>query len=141
MTIHESSCRKSGSGYGPVLPGACAPAIASNISMPDAAMPTLTMSMPDVLRKSRRSDMRHRLSGHHSRRALDGELDAVVRHAAAQVAIHLLADLCVGRIRVPVEQRLRRHDLPVLTEAARGHLLVDPRLLNGMERTVRREAF
>src|SRR5258708_1450358 len=139
MTIHESSCLKSGSGYGAVLPGACAPAIASNISMPDEATPTLTISMPDVLRKSRRSDMRRRLSGHHSCRALDGELDAVVRHAAAQIAIHFIANLCVGWIRILVEQRLRRHDLPVLTEAARRHLLVNPRLLDGMERAVRRE--
>jgi hypothetical protein len=42
---------------------------------------------------------------------------------------------------VRVEQRLRREHLPVLAVAALRDLLVDPRLLDGMERAVGRKPF
>ena len=83
--------------------------------------------------------MRDRL--HHLRGAFDRQLDAVVRHAATEIAVHLVADLRVGRIRIAIEQRLRRHHLAALAESARGNLLVDPRLLDRMEPAVLREPF
>ena len=99
-----------------------------------------------VLRKSRR--VRHAITSllrcrrfvasgrDRLRRALDGGLDAVVGHAAAQRARHALADLRVGRASGSVEQRLRGHDLAVLAEAALRHLLVDPRLLQRVQLAV-----
>ena len=72
---------------------------------------------------------------------LHGGVDAVIRHAAAERALHAVADLRVGGIRRLVEQRLGGEDLAVLAEAARRHLLVDPRLLNRMELAVLRESF
>src|ERR1051325_8257709 len=44
-------------------------------------------------------------------------------------------------MRVAVEQRLGRHDLPVLAEAALRDLFVDPCLLQWMELTVFRQSF
>src|SRR5206468_334590 len=44
-------------------------------------------------------------------------------------------------MRVLVEQRLGRHDLAVLAEAALGDLLVDPRLLERVELAVFGEPF
>src|SRR6476660_4906417 len=76
-----------------------------------------------------------------SRDALDGGLNAVVRHAATQRPRHPFANLLVGRMRVLVEHRLGRHDLAVLAEAALRHLLVNPRLLQRMQRAVLRQAF
>ena len=60
-------------------------------------------------------------------------IDPVIRHAAAQRVLHALADLGVGGMWILVEQRLGREDLPVLAEAARRHLLVDPRLLDRVQ--------
>ena len=82
-----------------------------------------------------------RRAGDESRRALDGRLHAVVRHAPAQHAGHARADLGVGRRRIAREQRLRGHDLTVLAEPALRHLLVDPGLLNGIEPAVRSTAL
>src|SRR5262245_28653352 len=76
-----------------------------------------------------------------SRDALDGGLNAVVRHAAAQRTRHAFANLLVGWMRVLVEQRLGRHDLAVLAEAALRHLLLDPRLLQRMQLAVFRQPF
>jgi len=73
--------------------------------------------------------------------ALDGGLDAVVRHAAAQRARHRLADFRIGGLRVAVEEDLRGQDLPVLTEAALRDLLVDPGLLDRMEHAVLGQPF
>ena len=47
-----------------------------------------------------------------------------------------VSDLGVGRRRIAREQRLRGHDLTVLAEPALRHLLVDPRLLHGIEPAV-----
>jgi hypothetical protein len=44
-------------------------------------------------------------------------------------------------MRILVEQRLGGEDLPVLAVAARGHLLVDPGLLDRMERAVLGQPF
>src|SRR6185369_8938644 len=60
-----------------------------------------------------------RPSRHRARRALHGRLYAEVGHAPAQGAGHALANLGVGRVRVLVEERLRRQDLAVLAEPAR----------------------
>src|SRR4051812_48828309 len=65
--------------------------------------------------------------------ALDGCLNAVVRHASTERPRHAFADLRVGRMRVPVEQRLGGHDLAVLTEAALRNLFVNPGLLQRVE--------
>jgi hypothetical protein len=76
-----------------------------------------------------------------SRRYFDGLLHAVIGHAAAERAVHRLANLRVGRVRVAIEQRLGSDDLAVLAEAALRHLLVDPRLLDRMQPSVRRQPF
>ena len=78
---------------------------------------------------------------HRSRREFDRRLNPVIRHAAAQRARHTFPDLRIRRIRSPVEQRLGRHDLPVLAEAALGNLLLDPGLLYRMKLAVLRESF
>ena len=134
-----------------------------------AAALKLTTSRPELLRKSRREvvpfqfvqhlfdlfrnvregrhattsspDDRLRQSAMRLRGALDGGLNAVVRHAAAQGAGHPLADLRIGRIRIPVQQHLGGHDLPVLAEAALRNLLVNPGLLHGMQRAVLGQSF
>ena len=54
---------------------------------------------------------------------------------------HPLANLRIGRIRIPVEQHLGGDDLPVLAEAALRHLLVDPGLLHGVQRSLLGEPF
>src|SRR5690606_17029397 len=68
-------------------------------------------------------------------------LDAVVRHAATQRAIHGCADLRIAGIGIAIKQCLRGHDLPVLAIAALGSLLVDPRLLQWMQLPVARQAL
>ena len=55
-----------------------------------------------------------------------------VREAAAEHAGHRLLDLGVARLRVLIEERLRREDDAVQAEAALRRLLVDERLLNRM---------
>src|SRR5678815_451223 len=80
-------------------------------------------------------------SAHGPRCKFDSRLNAVIRHAAAQCPRHCFADLLIGGIRIPVEQRLRRHDLPVLAEAALWNLLFDPGLLYRMELAVLCEPF
>ena len=76
-----------------------------------------------------------------SRHALDRRLNSVIGHAAAQRAFHPLADLGVRRVRIPVEQRFRGHDLAVLAIAALRHLLIDPGLLQRIELAVVRKTF
>jgi len=66
-----------------------------------------------------------------------------MRSAAAEMDGERFADLLVGRIRVPVEQRLRPDDHARNAVAALGGLLVDERLLDrvqmfGMVTMVRR---
>src|SRR5262245_11171428 len=76
-----------------------------------------------------------------SRRALDRGLNAVVGHAAAEDPRHPFSNLLIGRMGRAIEERLRRHDLPVLAEAALRHLLFDPGLLNGMELPADRQSL
>jgi hypothetical protein len=76
-----------------------------------------------------------------ARAAFDGCLNAVVRHTAAQRSVHGVADLRIGGMRIFVEQRLCRHDLPVLAESTLRDLLVHPRLLERVQLAVRREPF
>jgi len=60
----------------------------------------------------------------------DGGLDAVVGAAAADVADHRFFNLLVAGVRVGLEQRCRRHDLPTLAETALGDRRVEPGLLD-----------
>src|SRR5580658_2176147 len=53
----------------------------------------------------------------------DRRLDSVKGHASAQCTLHGLADLGITRMWVPVEQRLSRHDLTILTRATLRGLL------------------
>src|SRR5262249_55646916 len=64
--------------------------------------------------------------------AFDRLLDAHIRHAAAEIAVHRFDDLLVGRIQILSQQRGRLHDLPGLAVAALRHLLRGPRLLQWM---------
>ena len=73
--------------------------------------------------------------------AFDRLLDAVVGHAAAEREFIPCADLGVGWVRGPIEQRFRGEDLAVLAEPALRHLLVDPRLLQRMQLAVVRESL
>src|SRR5579872_4168713 len=63
-----------------------------------------------------------------ARRTPDRRLDSIEGHASAQCTVHRLSYLGVTRVRVPVEQRLCRHDLAVLAISALRGLLLDPRL-------------
>jgi len=58
----------------------------------------------------------------------DGRLDPVIRHATTEHPVHSLADFLIRRIRVLIQESLRRQDLPVLTVTALRYLLVDPGL-------------
>src|SRR5215831_7188219 len=64
--------------------------------------------------------------------AQHGANDAVVGAAAAQVERQALAHLCIGRMWVAVEQRLRGHQHAVDAVAALRGLLVDEGLLQRM---------
>ncbi len=138
ITIHESSCRKSGSGYGPA---ACAQRRRGRLECDRRdrrdADDEHARRLDEVAAVLMRAHPRHRLGREPARR----RLHAVIRHAAAQRALHALANLRVGGVRVLVEQRLGGEDLPVLAEAALRHLLVDPRLLHRMQPAVLRQAF
>ena len=70
-------------------------------------------------------------------RAFDRCLHSVVRHAAAESPVHPFANFCVRGIRILVQQRFGGHDLPVLTEPALWHLLLNPSLLDRMQFAVR----
>src|SRR6185437_12807447 len=79
--------------------------------------------------------------GHPCSSEFDSRLNAVVRHTTAEGVVHGLSDLRVRGMRILVQHCLRRHDLPVLAEAALRRLLVDPRLLERMQLPVRGEPF
>src|SRR5690606_29204181 len=73
---------------------------------------------------------------------MDRLADTVVGAAPAEVAGHRLVDVGVRRVRLALEQRDRAHDLPGLTVAALRDVLVDPGLLDLMQRAVLRgDAF
>src|SRR5882724_9111314 len=57
--------------------------------------------------------------------------DALIRAAPADVG-HRVVDVLVGRLRVRLQQRRRRHDLPGLAIAALGDVERRPGLLDGM---------
>ena len=63
-------------------------------------------------------------------RPTHGRLNPVIGEAAAEHRRHRFANLRVGRARIPLEQRDGCQHLAVLAIAARGHLLVDPCLLD-----------
>src|SRR6185369_3424027 len=73
---------------------------------------------PDAWCSSRTSRLRRGL--------LDRGTDPRVGPAAADVAFHGLVDLRVGGIRVALQQRGGRHDLPGLAVAALRDAVVDP---------------
>src|SRR6185436_8097462 len=169
MTIHESSCLKLGSGYGPAacIPAASVPATPlSGLASAIVAALKLTTSMPELLRKFLREIvplqsatnastcfgtivkvvmLRLPRSGpgscHRCRGSPDGRVNAVIRHAAAQNPDHPLPDLGIGRIRMAVQQHLGIHDLPVLAEAALWHLLVNPGSLHWVKRVCFGQSF
>ena len=82
-------------------------------------------------RRARRRDRRG---------AVDRLADADIRAAPAHVAVHRLIDVGVGRLRLLLQQRRRRHDLPGLAVAALGDVDLLPRLLHGM-RAVGRQSL
>src|SRR3954469_24254948 len=71
----------------------------------------------------------------------DGAYDAVVRPAAAQVFVERLADFLLAGPLVPFEQRGRGNRDAAHAVAALGGLLVDERLLHGMEPAASAEAL
>src|SRR5437016_438250 len=64
--------------------------------------------------------------------ALDSEHNALLAAAAAEVGIHLLADLGLGRIGFVGQERGRLHDHAVGAVAALQRLLSDEGRLHGM---------
>src|SRR5262245_45569015 len=77
----------------------------------------------------------------HLGRALDGSLNAVIRHATAERASHSLSNLGIAGVWILVQQSLCGHDLPVLTETALGNLFINPGLLDRVQLAVFRETF
>jgi putative ABC transport system substrate-binding protein len=72
------------------------------------------------------------------RSAFDGTQNARIGAAAADMPAHLRDDLSASRVRVPLQQIDRAHDLAGLTVAALRYPLGQPRPLHGM-RGVRRK--
>ena len=58
-----------------------------------------------------------------------------------QMLVMRFVDVGVGGVRLLGEQRRDRHDHSGLAVAALRHLLIEPRLLHGVEHAVRGEAF
>src|SRR5215471_21759204 len=137
---HVASEVGSTSGYGP------APAAALAGGAPSTAgIAAVTTSAPPAFRNVRRLSascsirLIVRSSGHRLRGALDGGDDAHVGAAAAQVGRWRgvgvgVPDLCLGRVRRPVQQVDRHDHHPVLAVAALRDLLVDAGLLDRMQR-------
>ena len=67
--------------------------------------------------------------------------DVVVAGAAAEVALEPVADLLLGRVRVLLQQRDRRHDEARRAEAALQRVLLVERLLHRVQLAVRGEAL
>src|SRR5881397_213926 len=74
-------------------------------------------------------------------RAPLGTHDAIVRGAAAQVAVQRPPDLACRRGRIALEQRLCRHHHAVAAVAALTGLLLDERALQRVQLVERAEAF
>src|SRR5438034_2415666 len=110
---------------------ACASGMSRRPSPPTAMT---KLNAPLVFRNSRRS-----MSGL-LRRALNRGDDAVIRAAAADVAVHVRDDLLARGLGIRREQLRRLHDLARLAVTALRHLLGDPGLLQRM-RGVGREAL
>src|SRR3954467_6194407 len=72
-------------------------------------------------------------------RLMHGLANALIRPAAADVG-HRLVDVGIGRLRLLLQQRRRRHDLPGLAVAALRHIHRRPRLLHRVRR-IGRQAF
>src|SRR4249920_610725 len=122
---------------------ACEPSPSAASAFPPSTSPgspmlrnPLPASTAERTRKSRRvsptsveSDilcaLLHDLGG-----AFDRTDDPGVGGAAAQVAVHAVDDLLVGRVGISGEQRGGLHDLSRLAVAALRHLLLDPGLLH-----------
>src|SRR3954462_15172887 len=110
-------------------------AFAAEISCrPSPATAMAKERMPDDFRNVLRSMSRL------LRRALDGGDDAVVRAAAADVAVHVADDVRARGLRIGGEELRGFHDLSRLAVAALRHLLGDPRFLQRM-RGIGRQAF
>src|SRR5262249_18700256 len=74
-------------------------------------------------------------------RSLDGGLNPILCHAAAQGGVHRLANLCITGMWIFVQHCLGRHNLSVLTKPALRDLLLDPCLLQWVQLAIRRKAF
>src|SRR5690606_2441709 len=61
-----------------------------------------------------------------TRGLLDGGADARVRGTAAEIAVHRLVDVLVGRLRISREQRGGRHDLARLAVPALHDVQIEP---------------
>src|SRR5262249_34456250 len=73
------------------------------------------------------------------RRAMDRLADAWIGPAATEV--RELGDVGVGGFGLALEEIHRSHDLARLAVAALGHILIEPRLLHGMESLTAGEAL
>src|SRR4051794_9430526 len=113
------------------------------IPCPSSTLPDATVTVPSrskctrcVNRRAPAVSTRSFMSGLH-----DGAYDAIVRPAAAQVFVERVADFLLAGPLVAFEQRGRGNRDAAHAVAALGGLLVDERLLHGMELAVRAEAF
>src|SRR5215472_141693 len=73
-------------------------------------------------------------------RRMDGGADALVGSAAADIG-HRRVDIGIGRFRLLLEQRSRRHDHAALAIAALRHVEVEPGLLHRMQLAVLRQSL
>src|ERR671931_1237494 len=86
----------------------------------------------EIFRKSRRVVMAISSGAHLLRRGVNRSAYARVGAAATNVR-HCFVDVLVRGIRLFLEKRHGGEDLPALAIAALRHLIVDPRLLHGMQ--------
>src|SRR2546426_12373845 len=86
---------------------------------------------PPAAAAERRMNLRRFMSNLLSSGEVDRGADALIGAAAADVG-HRLVDVLVGRLRVLLQQRSRRHDLSRLAVAALRHVERRPCLLHGV---------
>src|SRR5580692_10709598 len=121
-----------------VAPTAAARRLGPNHSKPmvSAAAPTEPVAFRNSRRVGRRANERMAID-----LSLDGlcgrvnrGTDTGIGGAAADIAAHRAVDVGIGRRRVLLEQRRRRHDLTALAIPALGYLKLYPRSLDRLGR-------
>src|SRR5262245_1118154 len=140
IAIHESSWPKSITGYAPPSAKRLEAARATAASEPARLKPTISPPPPftNDRRESSLSAVRDAMSlpsrRHHGGCLLDRLDDPRLRAAPAEVPVH--GDLDLARRRPPgrAQQVGRLDHHSILAIAALGHLHVDPRLLQGVQR-------